>query len=72
MTLVRPKMYGRKPKLTPEQVIELRSIKAARDALPTNVQLAKRYGVSVATIASSMNDKYHQWMHSVQAKEATP
>lgn len=74
MMVVRPTMYGRKPKLSPQQIAQLRHIKAQRDALPTNVQLAQQYGVSPATIADAMNPARHQWMHSVQAQqqEAAP
>jgi hypothetical protein len=70
MKLARPKnLNGRKPILTPQQIVALRQIKAQRDALPTNSQLAQLYGVHKATIADAMNPARHGWMHSAQAQQ---
>jgi transposase len=44
---------GRPPRLTPEALAELREIARQRKALPTNAELARKYGVSSRTILAA-------------------
>jgi DNA-binding CsgD family transcriptional regulator len=47
-----PEWVGRPPRLTPQQLEELRAIAQARKALPSNAELAKRFNVSTRTVIS--------------------
>lgn len=46
-----PAVLGKKPKLTPEQRAEILSIQALRNSIPTNAELAKKFGVSITVIS---------------------
>lgn len=43
---------GRRPKLTEDQLREIREIVRGRDQYPSNNELARRYGVRPETIAN--------------------
>jgi hypothetical protein len=53
---------SKRPQLTEEAIRELRAVFAARQALPTNVQLAKKYGVAVTAIAAAMRPDKYKWV----------
>lgn len=45
---------GRRPKLTREQYLRVREIKAQRDAIPSDKHLAREFGVSERIIEHAM------------------
>lgn len=46
--------YGRPAKLDPEELEKLRDIVRAREALPSNAELARQYGCSPRTLTNHL------------------
>ena len=57
---------GQKPKLTAEQVAEVRRIAAAKRALPTWADLSRRWGVAPETVRNaSKPDKFKRYNQTI-------
>jgi DNA-binding CsgD family transcriptional regulator len=54
------KVVGRPPKLTTEQIAELRSWAAAKKALLTTKQMAEKLGIHKHTIANYLEPLMHE------------
>lgn len=57
---------GRRPVLTVEQVAELKAAQALRASMPTNADLARRFGVSRSAIDCYLKANYIPKRHEVQ------
>ena len=54
------RLCGRRPKLTPEKLRELQAWDAARKAIPTVRQMARRLGISETVLRNYLADPYRK------------
>lgn len=53
---------SKRPQLSEAAIRELRAVFAARQALPTNPELARKYNVPVTAIAAAMRPDKYKWV----------